>query len=146
MIDSVMALVMVMVGVVGMLSLFPVSWNLSAIADDRSRAVSILYREIEQAEQLMMNPCNVITTPYASTQTAYSSGEDGGTVGDKSYTVNKTIEVAGTNIWLLTVTVSWGGGAHSITSAREVTRQDRYRYSLAKTGECDDNSNTGIVY
>jgi Tfp pilus assembly protein PilV len=140
MVDTVMAMCFVMIGVVAMLSIFPQSWALSGTSDMRSRAASVLYRELERDEQLIMNPCNQIVIGDIAAVSVYSSDYSTSKAGDRRLTVTKNIANAGANVWQITVTVAWAGS--SVQATRNVTRQDSFRFPTT----CADNSKTDVVY
>ena len=129
-IESVIAILLVSVGLIGLLAMQPSAWRASARADYLGHGAMVLGRELTRQELWIMNPCNAVTTGTV-TQTVYASGEDTAQSGDTSYTVVTTTTSLGTNIWRVTVQVSWPPlNSTGIVDSIVVTRQDSYRFPL----------------
>ena len=74
-----------------------------------------------------MNPCNVVTTGTV-TQTVYTSGQGAAQSGDIGFTIQTTTATVATNVWRVTVTVSWPPlNATGIRESIVVTRQEPFR-------------------
>ncbi|MCX5837334.1 MAG: prepilin-type N-terminal cleavage/methylation domain-containing protein [Deltaproteobacteria bacterium] len=127
-IESVIAILLVSIGLLGLLSMQPSAWKASARADYLGHAAMILSRELTARELAIMNPCNAVSlTPV--TQTVYGSGEGTAQSGDTSFTVQATTTNIGTNVWRVTVRVSWPPlNATGITDSIVVTRQEPFRF------------------
>lgn len=104
-IEVLIAMVILAIGIVSTLSVFPQGAKLSVKSDYTNRAAVILREELENNEMLIMNCCNAL--PSGGSRTVYSSGGTSAAPGDISYTVNTTITSVGTDLWRVTVQVSW---------------------------------------
>jgi len=127
-IESVIAILLVSIGLIGLMSMQPSAWRASARADYLGHAAFILSRELTRQELWIMNPCNTVSlTPV--TQTVNASGEGTAQSGDTSFTVQSTTVNISTNIWRVTVRVSWPPlNATGITESIVVTRQENFRF------------------
>jgi prepilin-type N-terminal cleavage/methylation domain-containing protein len=125
-IESVIAILIVSIGLVGLLSMQPSAWQASARADYLGHAAFILSRELTRQELWVMNPCNAVSlTPV--TQVVNASSQGAAQSGDTSYTVQTTTANIGVNIWRITVRVSWPPlNATGITESIVVTRQQPF--------------------
>jgi len=143
MVDAVMALCVVSLGVLSLLSLYPVGWSSARSSDERSRASEIMHRELENAEALIMNPCNIAPANGTIVKPAVnSSAQSAAQPGDANFTVNETFTQLATTVWRVEVTVTWPGTANGVIGSRDVTRQEMFRYDRTKTppSECADGS------
>ncbi len=61
-IESVIAILLVSIGLVGLLSMQPSAWRASARADYLGQAAMMLSQELTTRELGIMNPCNAVTT------------------------------------------------------------------------------------
>jgi Tfp pilus assembly protein PilV len=129
-IESVIAILIVSIGLVGLLSMQPSAWRASARADYLGHAAIILSRELTRQELLIMNPCNAVSlTPV--TQIVNASGQGTAQSGDTRFTVQTTTTSLGGNIWRITIRVSWPPlNATGITESIVVTRQEPFRFPL----------------
>lgn len=126
-IESVIAILLVSIGLVGLLSMQPTAWKTTARSDYLGHAAMILNEEITRQELWIMNPCNAVTTGEV-TQSIHASGQGTAISGDTSYTVKTNIATVGTNTWRVTVQVSWPINATGITESIVVTRQEPFRF------------------
>ncbi len=127
--EVVAAILLTSVGIMAMLTLQSTGWKTAARADYLGRAAGILYKELETNEALIMNPVNAI--PASSTRTVYASGQGSAVAdaGDARFTVQTAITSVGTNIWRVTVTVSWPPLNNTgISENLVVTRQQRFSF------------------
>jgi prepilin-type N-terminal cleavage/methylation domain-containing protein len=126
-IESIIAILLVSIGLVGLMSMQPSAWQAGVRADYLGHAAMILSRELSRQEIWIMNPCNAVSlTPI--TQTVYGGG---GTAqaGDVSFTVQTTTTNIDTNVWRVTVRVSWPPlNATGIVDSVVVTRQEPFRF------------------
>jgi Tfp pilus assembly protein PilV len=134
-IESVIAILLVSIGLIALMSMQPSSWRASARADFQGRAAMMLGSELASQELLIMNPCNTVTLGEVS-RTLYASGPEGtGQRGDISFSVSTTITARadiGANVWQVTVQVSWPPiNATGITESTIVTRQEHFRSGCA---------------
>jgi type II secretory pathway pseudopilin PulG len=129
-IESVIAILLVSIGLIGLLSMQPSAWQASARADYVGHAAMILNRELTTQELWVMDPCNIVSlTPV--TQVVNASGQGTAQSGDTRFTVQTTIVNLGVNIWQITVRVSWPPlNATGITESVVVTRQESFRFPL----------------
>jgi prepilin-type N-terminal cleavage/methylation domain-containing protein len=129
-IESVIAILIVSIGLVGLLSMQPSAWKASARADYLGHAAVILNRELTRQELWIMNPCNAVSlTPV--TQVVNASGQGTAQSGDTRFTVQTTTANLGGNVWQITVRVSWPPlNATGITESVVVTRQEPFRFPL----------------
>lgn len=125
-IESVIAILLVSIGLLGLLSMQPTSWNASARADQLGHAAIILSRELTARELSIMNPCNAVAAGTV-TRTVYASAEDAALAGDTSYGVQTTTANLGGNVWRVTVRVTWPLNATGIAESIVVTRQEPFR-------------------
>jgi prepilin-type N-terminal cleavage/methylation domain-containing protein len=127
-IESVIAILLVSIGLIGLLSMQPNAWQASARADYLGRAAMTLGRELTSRELLIMNPCNTVSTG-TDTQVVNASGQETAQSGDVSFTVRTTTVSLGSNVWQVTVQVSWPPlNATGITESITVTRQENFRF------------------
>ena len=126
-IESVIAILLVSIGLIGLLSMQPSSWQTSTRADYLGRAAMMLGRELTSQELSIMNPCNTVSLGTV-TQVVNASGQGTAQSGDVSFTVQTTTAISG-NGWLVTVRVSWPPlNATGIAESIVVTRQEPFRF------------------
>jgi Tfp pilus assembly protein PilV len=126
-IESVIAIMLVSIGLIGLLSMQPSAWQTTARTDYMGRGAMTLNRELTRQELRLMNPCNAVTT---GTQTQTVNTSDLGTqAGDISFTVTTTIASIATNVWRVTVQVSWPPlNPTGLVESIVVTRQEPFRF------------------
>jgi Tfp pilus assembly protein PilV len=126
MIEVLIAMFLTSVAVLGIFSLQAPALKQTARADYLGRAAVVLQNQIETTEAFVMNPCN--TVPLGTTTTSVKmSGMAGTIAGDATYNVSTTIASAGTNIWKVTITVTWPMNATGITTNVMVSRQEFFK-------------------
>jgi prepilin-type N-terminal cleavage/methylation domain-containing protein len=129
-IESVIAILIVSIGLVGLLSMQPSAWQASARADYLGHAAIILSRELTRQELWIMNPCNAVSLTSV-TQVVNASGQGAAQSGDTRFTVQTTTTNLGGNVWQVTIRVSWPPlNATGITESVVVTRQEPFRFPL----------------
>ena len=132
MIDSVMALCMLMIGVCALLSILPLGWRNAGDTDLRSRAADIMHAQLERAQELLMNPCNVVNTGTYITKTVYSEDLPDSRInaGDRPFQLTTQINSDGNlpPFWTVNVTVTWPGNSNGISAWRNVMWQESSRY------------------
>ena len=129
-IESVIAILLVSIGLIGLLSMQPSAWQASARADYLGHGATVLSRELTRQELRIMNPCNTVSTGTV-TQTVNAGGQGTAQSGDSSYIVETTTASLGGNGWQVTVRVSWPPlNATGIVESIVVTRQDSFRFPL----------------
>ena len=124
MVEVILATFLLVVGVVAMMQIIPVGWFNVVGADYKTRAASLLQRELDATQALIMNPCNSVSAT-SGTKTVYSSGQAAAVTGDIAFSVSKTITSDSTG-WLVTVTVSRDNTL--LAASRKVIRQGAYSF------------------
>ena len=131
MVEVLIATLLVNVGILGLLSLQPSGWRLSAKSDFLGRAAGILHRELQINEMNIMNPNNanpcVPTNPLIIPQTVWASGTSSAPPGDASFAVRTEIEDLLNGTWLVKVKVTPPGSTVGISDSLIVTRQEHFR-------------------
>jgi prepilin-type N-terminal cleavage/methylation domain-containing protein len=127
-IESVIAILLVSVGLVGLLSMQPSAWRVSARTDYLGRAAMMLSKELTTRELRIMNPCITPVALGTDDRTLYTSDHTTAQPGDIGFRVQTTTASIGTNVWRVTVTVSWPLNATGIRESIIVTRQDPFRF------------------
>lgn len=126
-IESVIAILLVSVGLIGLLGMQPPAWQTSARTDYLGRAAMMLSKELTTRELMIMNPCNVVAAGTV-TQTVFTSGQGTAQSGDIGFTIQATTAAVATNVWRVTVTVSWPPvNATGIRESIVVSRQEPFR-------------------
>lgn len=134
-IEMLVAILLTVIGIVGLLSMQPQGWALSSRSDALGRANQMLHEQFELTELHVMNACNA-NSPWGSalpgngatiqdTSTISSSG--GNAAGDYRFTVVSRITGTGTNTWRIRLQITWPGNATGISESRDVTRQNSFR-------------------
>ena len=121
------ALFLTTIGVLAVMSLQPTAWKTAARSDYLGRAAGVMQKEMEMREVFIMNAANTVTAG-TFTNTYLVSGQANAQPGDASFTVTTTIAVVATNVWQVTVGVSWTGHPTPITESIVVTRQQRFQW------------------
>ncbi|MDX9819673.1 MAG: prepilin-type N-terminal cleavage/methylation domain-containing protein [Desulfococcus multivorans] len=128
-IESVIAILIVSIGLVGLLSMQPSAWRTTARTDYLGRAAMILSEELNRQELHVMNPCNHPIATGEVTATVYASGQATPQAGDIPLTVRTTTTLIGTNLWRVTVRVTWPPlNATGITESIVVSPQANFRF------------------
>ena len=127
-IESVIAILLVSIGLLGLLSMQPSAWRASTRTDYLGRAAMMLSRELTIRELAIMNPCNAVSTGTV-TRIVYTSGQGAAQSGDIGFTVQTITASVATNVWRVTVRVSWPPlNATGIADSVVVTRQEPFRF------------------
>ncbi|MGB5217831.1 MAG: prepilin-type N-terminal cleavage/methylation domain-containing protein [Smithella sp.] len=126
--EMMVAVVITMIGVLSIFMLQSSSWRTVAKSDYLGRASEILSGELQRQEALIMNPRYFVETgTFVDTVRASSQGAS--VAGDAVYNVRTRIESIGTDIWRVTVTVTWPPlNSKGITENIVVTRQERFSF------------------
>jgi Tfp pilus assembly protein PilV len=129
-IEVVVAMLLLVVGVLGLLSLMPSAWRSSGRSDLLGRATGILQEQLQAAEIQIMNPVLGVTTWNPVTSTVYSNGINPGLQGDVpfSVTTSSTPTPAAPNNWTVKVQVTWPGNTVGISESVIVSKQEYFRY------------------
>jgi Tfp pilus assembly protein PilV len=133
-IESVIAILIVSIGLMGLLSMQPSALRTTAQTDYLGRAAMMLSKELTRQELELMNPCKPVTTGVASSRVVNTSGQETAQAGDIALTIQTTTTSIGTNVWLVTVQVSWPPlNATGIRESIVVTRQESFRFPVGCT-------------
>lgn len=122
--EVIIALMILMIGIVSSLAVFPQGSRLTLQSDRIGRAASLLHENLESTQLQIMNCCNVL--PTSSTTNVFSSGSTQ-QAGDLPFTVQRTVASAGTNIWRVTVKVTWPGNPNGYSESILVGTQEFFR-------------------
>ncbi len=137
MIEVIIALFLTMVGILGLMAMFPSGWNLASRSDQIGRTSALLHEEFQNIESLIANPCNNVVS--AGARTVRASGQGSNQSGDMLFTMTPTItHIAGTDprSFHVVMTVTVQGVARGTREALIVTRQDSLRFPAG----CADGS------
>ena len=127
-VEVIVAIMLVSIAVMAVMSTLPQAWVTAGRTDHLGRAAGILLKELESNELLIMNPNrSVTTTSTPIIRTVTTSGQTTPQTGDVSYIVQTTIASAGTDVWRVTVRVTWPGNTTGISGSVLVTRQEPFR-------------------
>lgn len=129
-IEALIAVFLLSVGILGLLSLQPSSWRLSAKSDYLTRAAGLLQRQLQASEAYIMNPGTAVSPGTITVTDVSASGEATPQLGDAAFTVTTSTAVApdiGANAWRVSVTVSWPGRPSGISTALIVTKQHYFK-------------------
>jgi Tfp pilus assembly protein PilV len=127
-IESVIAILIVSIGLMGLLSMQPSAWRATAQTDHLGRAAMMLSKELAMQELALMNPCNTVAVGTVNSVVQTSSQETAQS-GDIAFTIQTTTTSVGTNVWRVTVQVSWPPlNATGIRESIVVTRQANFRF------------------
>ncbi len=133
MLEVLIAFFLTTVGIFALLALQPTGWKTMAHADYVGRASGILYKTLEDNENMILNPCNLITMG-TWTYFVNSSDEASAITGDIKYQVTTTLALdpnSTTSLGVVdvTVNVSWPPlNSKGISETMVVARQEIYRY------------------
>ena len=131
-IESVIAILIVSIGLLGLLSMQPSAWQTSTRADYLGHAAMILSQELMRNELLIMNPCNTVAAGTIS-QNYDASGQPTGGAG--VYAVQTTIADAAMGAipaWRVTVRVTWPlNPSTGIADSVVAIRQEPFRFGCS---------------
>ena len=129
-IEAILAILLLSIGLVGLLSMQPSAWRASARTDHLGRAAMMLSTELTTRELAIMNPCNAVATGTV-TRTVFTSGQGTAQSGDIGFTVQTVTAAVATNVWRVTVIVSWPPlNPTGIRESIVVTRQEPFRFGV----------------
>lgn len=126
--EVIIAIFLTTIGVLAIMSLQPSAWRTAARSDFLGRGAEILYKELDDWENIIMNPCNAVTVGTMPPRSVRTSGMAADVPGDATYTVNTTVTSIGANVWRVTVRITWPTNATGISESLVVTRQERFRF------------------
>lgn len=127
MVEVIIAMFITVVGVLGVFTLISPAWKTSVRSDYLGRASGILYEQLVRQEARIMNPCCSVTAGTLATATVNTSGQTLAKSGDVQFNVATTITNLATNVWQVTVRVSWTGNS-GISESLVVTRQEGFTF------------------
>jgi Tfp pilus assembly protein PilV len=125
-IEVIIAMFLTAMGVLAVFSLQAPAWKTAARADYLGRATEIMQRQLESIETIVMNPCNAVATGTTQ-ETIITSGLGAAVRGDATYNVSTSIISVGTNIWRVSVTVTWPINPTGVTGHVIVSKQEFFR-------------------
>lgn len=111
--ESIIAVMLTTIAVVGLMSMQPMAWQAAGKADTLSHATEILQAELEAVEIKIMSGTSV------SSDSSYVNQ----TIGNETFQKKTTITASGTSGWLVHVHVKWSSNANGVKSSMLVTRQ-----------------------
>jgi Tfp pilus assembly protein PilV len=127
-VEVIIAIFITVVGIISLMDLQPAAWRTATRSDHLGRAAGVLQRQLETQELIIMNPCSAVAAGSATTNVRMSD-QAGSVAGDATYQVQTTITNLATNVWRVTITVSWPPLNNTgITESIVVTRQERFRF------------------
>jgi prepilin-type N-terminal cleavage/methylation domain-containing protein len=129
-VESLVAIVLVSIGILALLTMQPTSMRAGAKSDYIGRGIMLLNKELTDQELFLMNPCNT-PTPGNFTKTVNVSGRNVTITndGDATYNVSTQISSINTNTWRVTVEVTWPPFyANGVKESLIVTRQEPFRF------------------
>lgn len=130
-VESIVAILLLSIGVVAILSMQPTAIKTSSRTDYLGHAIMLVNKEFMIQEAWIMNPCNTVTVGTVDRTAVYSSDNTTTRQGDPSFNIRTvTSAVAGsTNTWKVTITVTWPPvNTVGITDHLIVTRQESFRF------------------
>ncbi len=127
-IESVIAILLVSIGLLGLLSMQPSAWRTTTRTDHLGRAAMMLGKELTAQELRIMNPA---CDPVTADRILYTSGQGTAQTGDIGFRVQTTTTSIATGVWRVTVIVSWPPlNPTGISESIIVTRQEPFRLGV----------------
>jgi Tfp pilus assembly protein PilV len=122
-VEVVIAVFITTIGILALMTLQPSSWKAASRSDYLGRAAEILSKELETQQSFIMDSCDTVTTGTTTNTQYWASGQSAAVSGDAQYTVTDTITAISTNVYEVSVNVSWYNGTRSISGSIIVTPQ-----------------------
>ena len=116
-VESLIAVMLTGVAIVGLLTMQPMGMQSAGKADSMTRATELMQRELETVESNVMAGANV---------TALVKTNVNETVGNETFTINTAITVRDNVTWLARVRVNWPGNTNGVRSSMIVSRQNTF--------------------
>ncbi|HSW63219.1 MAG TPA: prepilin-type N-terminal cleavage/methylation domain-containing protein [Dissulfurispiraceae bacterium] len=126
-IEVLIAVALLVVGILGTLTVFPLGWISTTRADRIGQAAEILHREMETVQINIQNECNPVAAGATTFPSVWSGGQAAAQPGDMQYTVTRTIQTLPNDFWLVSVQVTWTGNAAGTRDSFTVTRDPNYK-------------------
>ncbi|MBN1471838.1 MAG: hypothetical protein JW925_08650 [Syntrophaceae bacterium] len=114
-VESLVAVMLTGLAVLGLLAMQPLSLTAAGKADSLTRATELMHSELQVAECTIMSgstPTNMSNEPV--------------TVGNQTFYVTRTTTVRDTVSWLVRINVNWGGNSRGVSSSLIVSRQSAF--------------------
>ena len=130
-VESIVAVLLLTIGVLAILSMQPTALKTSSRADYLGHAVMLLNREFMIQEAWIMNPCNAVSVGTVNRTAVYSSENTATRNGDPSFniTIVTSVVTGQANTWNVTITITWPPvNSVGITDNMIVTRQEAFRF------------------
>ena len=126
-IEALLAICMTTLGIMALLTLFPMSWRLAGNSDSLGKASGILFQQLEIQQNQILNP-NTSVAEGTTTASVYPSGQVVPTPGETPFIVKTSLtDLGGGSTWLVRVKVTWSGNGTGISESLRVTRQENFR-------------------
>jgi Tfp pilus assembly protein PilV len=114
-IESLIAVMLTGIAIVGLLIMQPLGWQSAGKADSIARATEIMQRELESIE------CSIMSGTVPANQNI------SGPAGNENLTINTTVTaIPNTGTWRVRVRVTWQGNATGVSSSMIVSHQSPY--------------------
>jgi Tfp pilus assembly protein PilV len=131
-VEVVIAMFLTVVAVLAIFALVSPAWRTATRSDYLGRASGILYETLMTQEARILNPCCSVADVTTGPTAVFSSGQTTAQQGDVQFNVTTTITSIGTDVWRVTVRVSWPPlNATGISESLVVTRQEGFRSGCA---------------
>jgi len=120
-VESLIAVALTGVAIIGLLSMMPLGWKAAGKADSISHATEIMQSELENTE------LTILTGNYnAIDLSSLQESNVGKTIGKETFTINKTVtntsaSNATTGPYLVQVKVTWKTSLTGVKSSMQVT-------------------------
>jgi Tfp pilus assembly protein PilV len=114
-VESLIAVMLTGVAIVGLLTMQPLGWKSAGKANSLTLATELMQRELETAE------CSIMSGTIPANKVNVSQ-----TIGRETFTINTTTTVRDTVTWLVRVRINWQGNAKGVSSSLIVSRQTAF--------------------
>ena len=115
MVESLIAIMLTALAIIGLLTMQPLGLQSAGKADSLSRATQIMQTELESIE------CSIMSGTIPANRVDVTE-----TIGNETFTINTTTTVRDNVTWLVRVRVSYKGNPTGISSSLIVSRQDAF--------------------
>ena len=116
-VESLIAVMLTGMMMIGLLTMQPLSMQSAGKADNVSHATELMQSELETAECNIMD--KTLTLPGDKVNVVQ-------TIGNQTFTINRTTTVRDAFTWLVRVRVNWPGNTTGVSSSIIVSRLDAY--------------------
>lgn len=118
MVESLVAVMLTAIAVVGLMTMQPMAWQSAGKADSMTRATEIMNRELEAVEYRIMSGA------FSALSDLEKNASE--MVGHETFIVKTSVTEPTTNNWLVRVGVTWTGNTIGVKSSLIVTRQSGF--------------------